>query len=223
MATSQYMLGRKKYQRPQAMLWADNPGLLSGGVYIPDGYEVGTDFSGYSEEELAQITGVDSFIILSDDNRSEIQFDINRIEKRERMVNGHMRSYHIADQLSISTSWDMLPSRSFKTGAAFNSTTGAPGTFGFGLPTQADQQFTTDGGAGGVELLEWYKNHKGSFWVYLAYDKYSNFESGTDQYQKLQQYNQIVEVYITDFKYSVQKRAGLNHDFWNISVTLEEV
>ena len=104
MATSQYMLGRKKYQRPQAMLWADNQGLLSGGVYIPDGYEVGTDFSGYSEEELAQITGVDSFIILSDDNRSEIQFDINRIEKRERMVNGHMRSYHMADKLSISTS-----------------------------------------------------------------------------------------------------------------------
>ena len=33
-------------------------------------------------------------------------------------------------------------------------------------------RFTVDGGAGGNELLEWYKGHPGSFWVLLAYDRY---------------------------------------------------
>jgi hypothetical protein len=31
MATTAYMSGRKQYQRPQAMLWSDTPGVLSGG------------------------------------------------------------------------------------------------------------------------------------------------------------------------------------------------
>jgi hypothetical protein len=41
MATSGYMTGRKRYQRPQALLWSDNPGTLSDGLYVPNGYEVG--------------------------------------------------------------------------------------------------------------------------------------------------------------------------------------
>jgi hypothetical protein len=34
------MSGRKKYARPQAMLWADNPGTLEDGIYIPTDLEV---------------------------------------------------------------------------------------------------------------------------------------------------------------------------------------
>jgi hypothetical protein len=84
--------------------------------------------------------------------------------------------------------------------------------------------FTVDGGAGGVEILDWYNNHKGPFWVYLAYDKYINFsKDDQNRYIKLGQYNQIIEMYISDFNYSVQKRGGSNYDFWNISITLEEV
>ena len=56
---------------------------------------------------------VDQFLILSDHNRGELQFSPIRIEQRQRTVNGRMRSYHIAAKLTISTSWDMLPSRSF--------------------------------------------------------------------------------------------------------------
>lgn len=222
MATTNYMTGRKKYTRPQAMLWAENPGdfqIVDQGLdteqifYIPSGYEVGADLP-----TAATSAEVDQFIILSDDNRSALDFSIDRIEKRERMINGRMRSYHVADKLRISTSWDMLPSRGFSTIANFNSITGRPET---SIPL--DERFTTDGGAGGVELLDWYNKHTGSFWVYLSYDNYKNFGVGASSFNQLQRYSQIVEVFISDFSYSVSKRGGSNYDFWNVSVTLEEV
>jgi hypothetical protein len=212
MATNVYMTNRKQYQRPQAMLWANNPGTISSGLYIPRGFEVGQD----TEDALVGDL-LDEFLILSDDNRAPLDFQPLRIEKRERMINGRMRSYHIADKLSISTSWSMLPSRSFASEPKFND---------LAVPynTSTSEKFTTDGGAGGVEVLEWYNSHKEPFWVYLAYDKYSNFlDTDENKYSRLGQYNQIVEMYISDFNYSVQKRGGSNHDFWNISVTLEEV
>lgn len=246
MATSSYMAGRKKYQRPQAMLWADNPGTIIDGAYVPLG-----------NEQNSQTTfEAGNFIILSDDNRQAIDFKPDRIEKRERMVNGRMRSYHIADKLVISTSWQMLPSRSFALSPDFNAngkatslieeapitlttyedtngdgknevitaTSTAP-VRPYGSALRRDQQYTTDGGAGGVELLDWYENNPGSFWVYLSYDKYTNFaERGdTSPYDNLAKYSQIVEVYFSDFSYTVEKRGGSNYDFWNISVTLEEV
>lgn len=238
MATNQYMSGRKKYSRPQGMLWADNPGKTENGLYIPEGYEVG-----YDDESISDLTLLNQFIILSDDNRSPIDFKPTRIEKRERMINGRMRSFHIADKLTIDVSWDMLPSRSFITKPKFNTNGKATGIVlsvnddnnvntpekpvsSMGSPLYKDQQYTTDGGAGGVEMLDWYDNHPGPFWVYLAYDKYTNFSNvsvNNAEYNKLAQYNEIIQMYIADFSYSVVKRGGSNHDFWNISVTLEEV
>ena len=288
MTTSQYMLGRKAYYRPQGMLWADNPGTLKNGIYVPDGYEIGSD-----ESKLPVGSNTNSFIILSDDNRSPIEFKPNRIQKNDRMINGRMRSYYIADKLNISTSWEMLPSRAFYRNPAFKpevtvtnivgngseitytaknyfvvgqtvSVSGAnisgynvsdkeiiaatstsftvsgteQGTFidngeVFAYDSKTGKSpygslannlmYTSDGGAGGVEMLDWYENNKGSFWVYLSYDKYSNFSGADAKYGHLNQYNQIIEMYITDFTYSVEKRAGSNYDFWNISVTLEEV
>jgi hypothetical protein len=211
MATNVYMTNRKKYQRPQGMLWANNAGTLSGGLYIPNGYEVGQAPENATEGDL------DEFIILSDHNRSPLDFQPLRIERRERMINGRMRSYHIADKLTIFTSWTMLPSRSYESFPNFNSETG-------GSDPEAGEEYTADGGAGGVDMLDWYNNHQNSFWVYLAYDKFSNFaEDDEEKYSRLGQYNQILEMYISDFSYSVQKRGGTNHDLWDISVTLEEV
>ena len=216
MASAQYLLGRKKYARPQAMLWAENSGTVVSiedeQYYVPDGYESATDVSGITGDPL-----VDQFIILSDDNRSPIDFRINRIEKRERMINGRMRSYHVADKLSITASWTMLPSRSFASLADFNPTTGKS------AQTKTSSEFTTDGGAGGVEMLNWYENHKDPFWVYLAYDKYTSYGNSADAFLQLAKYNQVVEMYLADFSYSVVKRGSSNYDFWNVSVTLEEV
>jgi hypothetical protein len=217
MATNTYMSGRKKYSRPQAMLFADNPGTKVNGFYIPDGSEIGS----YTASE--DTTG--DFLILSDDNRSSIEFKPTRIEKRERMINGRMRSYHIADKIQISASWEMLPSRAYDTKADFDANGNADMVKTVSRTNPLE--FTTDGGAGGVELLDWYENHKGSFWVYLSYDKYTNFED-TDltevdnRFNNLNKYNEIIEVFFSDFSYSVVKRSGLNFDFWNVSLTLEE-
>jgi hypothetical protein len=168
--------------------------------YAPTGYEVYDSVAG------------DNFLILSDHNRQPIDFKPQRIEKRERMINGRMRSYHVADKLTISTSWQTLPSRSFATDPAFSPATGT---------TLAGTQYTVDGGAGGADLLKWYEDHQGPFWVYLAYDKPQNF--ATDRYNHLDQYSEVIQMYISDFSWTVEKRGGSTFDFWNVSVSLEEV
>ena len=203
MTTSGYIAGRRAYRRPQAMLWSDAPPEISNGLYVPGGLEINAASAG------------DDFLIISDHNRKEISFKPERIEKRERMINGRMRSYHIADKMTISTSWDMLPSRAFNLDPNFNTSSGTP-------TTSSLTQYTVDGGAGGNELLDWYNNHTGSFYVFLAYDKKGNFaESG--QYGHLAEYNEVIEMFISSFDHTVVKRGGSNYDFWNVSVTLEEV
>ncbi len=199
------------------MLWADNPGIKIDGKHIPDGYEIGADYGSQSDPSV-----IDQFIILSDDGRSPLDMRNTRIEKRERMINGRMRSYHIADKLSISTSWTSLPSRAFS-GLPNFSTSGDTSLSSSGHPTLADTSYTTDGGAGGAQILEWYENHKGSFWVYLSYDKPQNFANDSDRYNHLAEYSQVIEMYISDFSYSVDKRGGRNFDLWNVNISLEEV
>lgn len=211
MATAAYLTGRRRYQRPQALLWSENPGTLVNGVYLPTGYEIQGNFDASANTSL-----INQFLILSDHNRGELNFTPTRIEQRQRTINGRMRSYHIADKLIMSVSWNNLPSRGYYQDAGFLST-------GLSPEKNTTNEFTSDGGAGGVELLDWYENHTGPFWMFLAYDKYSNFGKDDAAYGHLAQYNQIMQVYIADFSYSVVKRGGNNHDLWNISVTLEEV
>lgn len=209
MVSSNYITGRKKYTsgRPQGMLWADNPGTISNGSYVPLGSEVNGE----------QVNEPGNFIILSDHNREPIDFSFERIETRERMVNGRMRSHHIADKRTISVSWTMLPSRAFPGVANFDAATGEVAEALKGL------EYTVDGGAGGVELLDWYKQHSGSFWVYLSYDNYLNFGTDDSAYNNLNKYSEIIEVFFSDFSYTVNKRGASNHDMWDVNVTLEEV
>ncbi len=211
MATSAYLTGRRRYTRPQGILWANNAGTLSNGLYVPNGIEVGASTAETDPDLL------DQFIILSDHNRGDMQFNTQRIEQRQRTINGRMRSYHIADKLTMSVSWNMLPSRGYSGLPNFNESTGVSPSEG------SKTEYTADGGAGGVELLDWYETHQGPFFMYLAYDKYTNLEGQAYEYTGLNRYNQIIEVYFADFNYSVVKRGATNHDLWNISVTLEEV
>lgn len=210
MASANYMAGRKKYARPQAMLWSDNAPTLINGSLVPTGYDQMSDHTGLTSTQLS-----DSFLILSDHNRGEITVTPQRIEQRKRMINATMRSYHNADKLTISTSWTMIPSRSFSGSSDFSQSTG------LSTLSNTTDQYTADGGAGGVEMLEWYENHTGPFWVLLSYDNYKNFE--TDKYNNLAKYSQAVQMYLTSFTYTIVKRGGSNYDMWNISISLEEV
>lgn len=284
MATSTYMNNRQKYQRPQGILFADNPGVatiktitdsitvtLSSGedtfavsskttlkpgyhftitgekrgltdgasgvevlevVYVYD--STGTiclsstikiSQSPTSSGDISLTAGpvvyiptgdeFDNFIILTDDNRQFIDISYNRIEKRERMINGRMRSYHVADKLNISTNWDMVPSKAFTEGPNILST-------GFIENGQRGAiKITTDGGAGGAEMKAWYDNNVGSFWVYLAYDDYKT-SGGADSYDRLVGYGQPIEMFFSSFAHTVQKRSG-TYDYWNVQLSLEEV
>ena len=209
MVSSAYMSGRKKYTRPQAIIFSNNSG-------------------GISPEGVPRIDGIEGedFIVLSDHNRSDISFNTNRLENRKRMVNGHMRSYHIADKVNLSFSYNLLPSRSFSGDQSFS----ASGQYVNNLV-----EYTADGGAGGAELLEWYDTNPGSFYVFISYDKPQSFPvdpenpeenySNLDKYyyNKLDKYSDELEVFFSDFSYNVVKRGQTNHDLWDISISLEEV
>lgn len=210
MATSAYMNGRRSYlrgaSRPQAIIFSDNAGTLQGGKYIPNGNEW------------------EDFIILTDGNRDEISMTMQRIESRQRMVNGNMRSYWTADKINLSTSWNRIPSRAYSESVDFNPVNGSiedePNTY---------SMYTVDGGAGGVDILSWYEGHPGPFWVFLAYDKFRI--NGSENFNRLDGYNQVLKMYISSFDYSIEKRGGTwssggtatGFDFWNISISLEEV
>ena len=214
MASSAYMAGRRSYlngaTRPQAILFSDNAGTLASGMYVPNGNE-GEDF-----------------IILTDGNRSEISMSNQRIEQRQRMVNGNMRSYWMADKLNLSTSWSRIPSRAYSGYVTFDPANGQidndPSTY---------SMYTVDGGAGGVDILSWYEDHVGPFYVFLGYDKFKI--DGSENYNRLSGYNQVLKMYVSSFDYDIEKRGGtstgnmwsdnktVGFDFWNISISLEEV
>jgi hypothetical protein len=157
-------------------------------------------------------TELEDFIILSDHNRGEIAIGQDRIENRKRMINGTMRSYHIADKLNISLDWEMLPSRSHSNNPNFNA---------YGNAASGLTEYTADGGAGGVDIVSWYESNPGSFYMFLSYDKPQNFSLNV--YENLDKYSDVLEVFISDFSYNVVKRGGTNHDLWNVSISLEEV
>lgn len=46
---------------------------------------------------------------VTDHNRQQLSIDVERIEKKQRMANGIMRKYIVADKRTFQTSWNMLP------------------------------------------------------------------------------------------------------------------
>jgi hypothetical protein len=211
-ASSTYMAARKIFARPQGMLWSDNPGVYQNNMWIPQGVEK------------------EDFVILSDHGRGEISISKDRIENRQRMINGTMRSYFNADKNNVSTSWERLPSRSWNKQIFFDPATGQPRYLDVSqesdptLPVAYRDLNTVDGGAGGVDLLAWHESHPGPFWVYFAYDKYNNFMGypSSDSHSHLGIYNEVKLMYFSSFEYTIEKRGGTNFDMWNINVQLEE-
>jgi hypothetical protein len=241
MATRQYMAGRKKYARPQAVLFADQPPVFIENGQPSPAYPGGIEAS--SNYGNTSILG-NSFIILSDHNRNPINMSFTRYENKQRMVNAQLRSFYVNEKMTIDLSWNMLPSRAYSTKPDFSQSTGLADIVRSAnidhddnpeTPTQTkeitssgskyfpDQEYTVDGGAGGAEILAWYKSHRGPFWVYLSYDNFASTGYADSNYGNLANYTDFYFVYITSFNYSVEKRGSNNHDMWNISLTLEEV
>jgi hypothetical protein len=201
-----------QYNRPQAMVWANNAGFVN-----DSGTTTGASYPWGKEGE--------DFIITSDHNRSAINVDKMRIENKVRMINGNMRSYHTADKVTINVSWNLLPSRAFQQRVEVdvdgNITTRTTPYSQEPYLSSPVSEYTADGGAGGVDLVEWYNNTIGPMWVFLSYDSPQNFLNNESSYEMLKHYPHRHQMFFSSFNYSVEKR-GL-YDFWNVSVSLEEV
>jgi len=211
-AGSNYIANRKKWGKPQAMIWSRNPGeVVKGtgqvGLVSPTGRE------GYE------------FIVVSDHNRSPISMDMQRIENRTRMVSGNMRSYYTDDKATINTSWNLLPSRAYQVAAELDENAlpmkeTSPYSQAPYNAVEPNSEYTADGGAGGVDMLDWYYNTIGPMWVFLAYDRFDKTVGADNQFEMNGNYLDRKKMFFSSFNYSVEKR-GL-YDMWNISVSLEE-
>jgi hypothetical protein len=203
---SQYYGQRQKYRgqynRPQGMVWARNAGHMEA-----SGSLTGASYPWGAEGE--------DFIITSDHNRGAFSVDQMRIENRVRMVNGNMRSYHTADKVTININWNLLPSRANEDVQVWEYRGDTLISNMFECP------YTADGGAGGIDLLHWYRETIGPMWVFLSYDAPGNFLEDADPALLLKHYPHRHHMYFTSFNYSVEKRGM--YDMWNVSVSLEEV
>lgn len=145
-----------------------------------------------------KITGQD-FYYLTDDNRSDLSIGIERIEYKKRMINGRMRSYYVADKKSFNVSWRDLETSNTAVSEYLRTLTPQPKRL-----------------AAAKEMVQWYNEHKGSFYLTLIYDG-PDTNSNVNVRHRLEYY----EVFFDNFNYTVKYR-GQNLDVWDISMTLVE-
>jgi hypothetical protein len=144
--------------------------------------------------------GSGQVLYLTDDNRSSLSIVPQRLESKRRMIDGTMRSVHIADKMSFSTSWQALPSRKTRP-----------------TPATADglsNKITSDAFGAGQDIKAWYESNFSDFWMLLVYDA-SVTGNATNNVEK---YN----VFFDDFDFSIVKR-GQHNDLWDVSISLVEV
>jgi hypothetical protein len=140
-----------------------------------------------------------NYLYITDDGRDPVSVSVERIESRQRMANGRMRTYHITDKKSFSTGWTNLPSRANR------------------YPTSEDglsDQITSDGFGAGQDIKNWYETYVEDFWVLLVYDGASDTSAATSQVEK---YN----VFFESFDFTVSKRGQFN-DLWDVNISLVE-
>lgn len=116
---------------------------------------------------------------ITDHNRSPLSITPERIEKKQRMANGHMRKYVIADKRTFSCDWDMLPKKTSQ---------------------------TVDGFWGGEAIEDFYNAQAGSFSLDITDGDGENY---------------TYTVMFSEFSKEIVKRGGV--DFWQVSVSMEEV
>lgn len=142
---------------------------------------------------------------VTDHGRSEIDESYESFDSDRRTANGTLRRYHVARKRSWSVNWEMLPSkRNVVIGGKTYLT-------------------TVDNGWAGEEIESFYKSNPGDFVLVLR--KGSAINKSTPAMATLPFENDDffgVRVMFTEFSKTIVKR-GPGIDFWNLSVTMEEV
>lgn len=176
----------RKWFRPAMMIFTANEpsaSVASAGIW---------DISGSAGS-------TDGYIYLTDDNRSDVQVALDRIEYKKRMINGTMRSFHVADKRSYSVSWQAIPSSNLYISENLKSYSAA--------------------WAAGQQMIDWYSAHPDSFWMLLVYDTPNKEGTGNIPLRyEIEKRN----VFFESFSYNVTTRGSL-HDHWDISMSLVEV
>ena len=135
---------------------------------------------------------------LSEHNRKPVTISTNRIEQTQRMANGSLRKIFIADKKVLTATWEMLPS---------------------------SYLYTIDGGYGALDLKSFYEgtaakaagalSGNNTFDVTIRYGNGGTTEKRTYTFT-----NCSFEVIKRNVKLST---AGTPHEFWNVSLSMEEV
>lgn len=84
-----------------------------------------------------------TFVRVTDHNRSPLVQDIERIERKQRMVDGTLRRHTVAKKRTWSTSWEMVPS------------------------TNSAGMTTADGGMAGEDIEAFHDSNDGQFQMQL--------------------------------------------------------
>jgi hypothetical protein len=137
-----------------------------------------------------------TWVKLSEHNRQPLSLDHNRIEKSQRMSNGTLRKFFIADKKNFSTSWEMLPSRS---------------------------TLTVDGGYGAVDLQEFYSSvGTNTFNIKIVYGQKGESPSITNREEY---YNvNFTSCSFSVVKRNVKgKTIDAAQEFWSASISMEQV
>jgi len=145
---------------------------------------------------VGSILYFNSTLKISEHNRGPVSLSKTRIEKTQRMSNGTLRKVYVADKESLNVSWSMLPS--FST-------------------------YTVDGGYGAVDLINFYNG---------SATKASGALSGKSSFDVAIKYGgttKTMQMIFTSFSAEIEKRnvkqvsTDTPQEFWNVSITLEEV
>lgn len=131
---------------------------------------------------------------VTEQNRAPLSLNVERIESGQRMSNGTLRKYFIADKLNLSVSWEMVPSF---------------------------RNETVDGGWGAEDLKEFYESAagRGAFRIKLNPTVFSTELIEQSDGALADDYTYTVMFTSCDF--TVVKR-GLQ-PFWSVNISLEQV
>jgi hypothetical protein len=131
---------------------------------------------------------------VSEHNRSEFNERTLRIEQNQRMANGLLRKYYVADKKQWDVSWTMLPSY---------------------------RNETTDGGWGAEDIKQFYESSegKGSFRIKINPTVFST--ELIEQSDGVMADDYTYTVVFTSCDFTVVKR-GLQ-TYWNVKLSMEQV
>lgn len=131
---------------------------------------------------------------VTEHNRQPLSFNTTRIENSQRMANGTMRKYFIADKLRIDLAWEMVPSF---------------------------RNETVDGGWGAEDLKNFYESNagRGAFRIKLNPTVFSVDLVEQSDGALVDDYT--YSVMFTSCDFNILKR-GLQ-PFWSVNISLEQV